>query len=57
MEGVQFHAKDDPNVPYKSASNFARRAGVKLNTVQRGGHVSTEGLVRKYWGRIEKFIR
>jgi len=53
---MMFHAKDDPNVPYKSVSNFAKRTGVKLNTLQRGGHVSTDWVVRKYWGRIEKFF-
>jgi dipeptidyl aminopeptidase/acylaminoacyl peptidase len=53
---MMFHAKDDPNVPYKSVSNFAKRTGVKLNTLQRGGHVSTDYVVRKYWGRINKFF-
>jgi len=53
---MMFHTKDDPNVPYKSVSNFAKRTGVKLNTLQRGGHVSTDWVVRKYWGRIEKFF-
>src|SRR5580765_8373437 len=54
---MMFHAKDDPNVPYKSVSNFAKRTGVKLNTLQRGGHVSTDYVVRKYWRRIERFFR
>ena len=53
---MMFHAKDDPNVPYKSVSNFAKRTGVKLNTLQKGGHVSTDWVVRKYWKRIEKFF-
>lgn len=53
---MMFHAKDDPNVPYKSVKDFAERTGVKLNTLQRGGHVSTDWVVRKYWGRIEKFF-
>ena len=53
---MMFHAKDDPNVPYKSAKDFAERTGVKLNTLQRGGHVSTDFIVRKYWKRIEKFF-
>jgi len=53
---MMFHAKDDPNVPYKSVKKFADRTGVKLNTLQRGGHVSTDYVVRKYWGRIERFF-
>jgi len=53
---MMFHAKDDPNVPYKSVSNFAKRTGVKLNTLQRGGHVGTDWVVRKYWRRIERFF-
>lgn len=53
---MMFHAKDDPNVPYKSVRDFAERTGVKLNTLERGGHVSTDYVVRKYWGRIEKFF-
>ena len=54
---MMFHAKDDPNVPYKSVKDFAERTGVKLNTLQRGGHVSTDYIVRKYWARIEKFFQ
>jgi dipeptidyl aminopeptidase/acylaminoacyl peptidase len=53
---MMFHAKDDPYVPYRSVSNFAKRTGVKLNTLQRGGHVSTEMIVQKYWERIKMFF-
>jgi dipeptidyl aminopeptidase/acylaminoacyl peptidase len=53
---MMFHAKDDPNVPYKSVRGFAAHTGVKLNTLQRGGHVSTDFIVRKYWPRIKKFF-
>jgi dipeptidyl aminopeptidase/acylaminoacyl peptidase len=53
---MMFHAKDDPNVPYRSVRDFAERTGVKLNTLERGGHVSTDYIVRKYWRRIEKFF-
>jgi pimeloyl-ACP methyl ester carboxylesterase len=53
---MMFHAKDDPYVPYKSVSNFAKRTGVKLNTLQKGGHVGTDYIATKYWGRIEKFF-
>lgn len=53
---MMFHAKDDPSIPYHVVKNFANRAGVKLNSLQRGGHVSTEYIVRKYWSRIRKFF-
>jgi dipeptidyl aminopeptidase/acylaminoacyl peptidase len=53
---LMFHAKDDPNVPYTSVRAFAARTGVKLTTLQRGGHVSTDFIVRKYWLRISKFF-
>lgn len=53
---MMFHAKDDPSIPYRSVKDFARRTGVKLNTLQRGGHVSTDFIVRKYWPRIKKFF-
>jgi dipeptidyl aminopeptidase/acylaminoacyl peptidase len=54
---MMFHAKDDPYVPYRSVKKFADDAGVKLNTLQRGGHVRTEYIVTKYWRRIERFFR
>lgn len=53
---LMFHAKDDPNVPYKSVKEFSDRTGVKLHTLQRGGHVSTDYIVRKYWRRIAAFF-
>ncbi|HSK43047.1 MAG TPA: prolyl oligopeptidase family serine peptidase [Candidatus Binatia bacterium] len=53
---MMFHAKDDPYVPYKSVKNFADRTGVKLNSFARGGHVSTEMIVQKYWNRIKRFF-
>ena len=53
---MMFHAKDDPYVPYRSVRSFAVETGVKLNTLERGGHVSTDYIVRKYWRRIEKFF-
>ena len=53
---MMFHAKDDPYVPYKSVENFADRTGVKLNLFARGGHLSTEMIVQKYWARIKKFF-
>ena len=53
---MMFHAKDDPYVPYKSVKDFAERTGVKLNSFARGGHLSTEMIVQKYWKRIKKFF-
>ncbi|HZE80369.1 MAG TPA: prolyl oligopeptidase family serine peptidase [Candidatus Polarisedimenticolia bacterium] len=53
---MMFHAKDDPYVPYKSVKDFADRTGVKLNSFARGGHLSTEMIVPKYWARIKKFF-
>ena len=53
---MMFHAKDDPYVPYKSVKKFADRTGVKLNSFARGGHLSTEMIVQKYWERIKKFF-
>ena len=53
---MMFHAKDDPYVPYKSVKDFAEQTGVKLNLFARGGHLSTEMIVRKYWKRIRKFF-
>ncbi|MCU1256663.1 MAG: hypothetical protein JWM83_2962 [Candidatus Angelobacter sp.] len=53
---MMFHAKDDPYVSYKSVKDFADRTGVKLNSFARGGHLSTEMIVRKYWHRIKHFF-
>jgi pimeloyl-ACP methyl ester carboxylesterase len=53
---MMFHAKDDPHIPYRTVKNFADRTGVKLNSLNRGGHVSTEYIVQKYWPRIKEFF-
>ena len=53
---MMFQAQDDPNVPYKSVVNFARLTGVKLKLSRRGGHLSTDMIVRKYWREIERFF-
>jgi len=52
-----FHAIDDPYIPWKSVDGFARRAGIKIKLLSRGGHVRTEYVVRKYWPQIEKFFQ
>jgi esterase/lipase len=53
---MMFHAKDDPYIPYRSVVHFAEKTGIKLNLFARGGHISTEGTVRKYWPRIRTFF-
>jgi pimeloyl-ACP methyl ester carboxylesterase len=50
------HAKDDPNVPYTRSKEFAEITGAKLKTVQRGGHISTDYVTRRYWADIKKFF-
>ena len=52
-----FHAKDDPNVPYERTREFAEITGSKLKTLQRGGHISTDYIMRKYWREIENFLK
>lgn len=51
-----FHAKDDPNVPYERTRQFAEITGARLRSLRRGGHISTDYVVRKYWVEIRKFF-
>lgn len=53
---MMFHAEDDPYVPYQSVKRFADSTGVKLKLFKRGGHLSTDFIVRKHWGEIRKFF-
>jgi len=53
---MMFHAQDDPYVPYRSVLKFARSTGVKLKLLRRGGHLSTDLIVRKYWPQIREFF-
>jgi len=53
---LMFHAKDDPNVPYERSMKFAEITGARLKTLRRGGHVSTDLVIRKYWNEIKKFF-
>lgn len=53
---MMFHAKDDPYIPWKQVDDFARRAGIKLNLLARGGHLSTTRTIQKYWPRIRRFF-
>jgi esterase/lipase len=54
---MMFHARDDPHVPYESVVKFARQTGVRLKLLRRGGHLSTDMVVRKYWGEISGFLK
>jgi pimeloyl-ACP methyl ester carboxylesterase len=53
---LMFHAKDDPNVPYERTRLFAELTGATLKSLKRGGHISTDYVVRRYWMQIEKFF-
>jgi len=53
---LMFHAKDDPNVPYERTRKFATITGIKLKSLERGGHVSTDYISRKYWREIQQFF-
>jgi len=53
---LMFHAQDDPFVPYRSVEKFARRTGARLKLFRRGGHFSTDLIVRKYWPQIQRFF-
>lgn len=53
---LMFHAQDDPHVPYAGSLRFARETGVRLRSVGRSGHLSTEWVVRRYWRGIREFL-
>ena len=53
---MMFHAQDDPYVPWRSVHRFAKQTGVKLKLLKRGGHLSTEYVVEKYWPAIRQFF-
>jgi len=53
---MMFHAQDDPVIPYQSVRKFARLTGVRLKLLRRGGHLSTDLIVRKYWTAIREFF-
>jgi esterase/lipase len=54
---LMFHAQDDPNVPYESVVKFAQQTGAKLRLFRRGGHLSTDMIVRKHWPELQRFFR
>lgn len=53
---LMFHAKDDPYIPWRSVERFACRSGIQLKLLPRGGHLSTDYIVRKYWAQIRRFF-
>jgi len=53
---LMFHAQDDPHVPYQSVVKFSQRTGANLKLLKRGGHLSTDKIVRKYWKQIQRFF-
>ena len=53
---MMFHAEDDPYVPYRTVQKFARITGARLKLFKRGGHLSTDWVVRKHWGEIAEFF-
>jgi dipeptidyl aminopeptidase/acylaminoacyl peptidase len=53
---MMFHAQDDPYVPYRSVLHFAQVTGARLKLLRRGGHLSTDLIVRKYWPQIREFF-
>ncbi len=53
---MMFHAQGDPCIPFQSVEKFARITGVRLKLLRRGGHLSTDCIVRKYWTQIREFF-
>ena len=53
---LMFHAKDDPNVPYERTRKFAEVTRIRLKSLSRGGHVSTDYITREYWREILQFF-
>ena len=53
---MMFHAQDDPSVPWRTVARFARLSGARLKLLKRGGHISTDGTVQRFWPMISKFF-
>lgn len=53
---MMFHAQDDPYVPWRTVARFAQISGAKLNLLKRGGHISTDGTIQRFWPMISKFF-
>lgn len=54
---IMFHALDDPYIPYPLVKDFAQKAGIRLKSLSRGGHIKTEYIVRRYWAAIRELFR
>jgi pimeloyl-ACP methyl ester carboxylesterase len=53
---LMFHAQDDPYIPYRGVIKFAKTTGSGLKLLRKGGHLSTDFIVRKYWAQIKEFF-
>lgn len=53
---LMFHAKDDPYVPWQTVDKFAKQTGVKLKLLARGGHLSAQTTVPRFWPEIKRFF-
>jgi len=53
---MMFHAQDDPYVPWRTVARFARLSGARLHLLKRGGHISTDGTIQKYWPKVSRFF-
>lgn len=53
---LMFHAKDDPYIPWRGVREFADRIGARLHLLPRGGHLSTQFVVRRHWREIKTFL-
>lgn len=51
-----FHAQDDPYIPWRGVQSFASGIGIRLCLLRRGGHLSTDWVVRKHWPQILRFF-
>ncbi|MGH9417700.1 MAG: alpha/beta hydrolase family protein [Terriglobales bacterium] len=59
LDGSKFllyHAKDDPYLPWRQVAHFAHTTGARLHLLERGGHLSTDRIVRRRWRTIERFL-
>lgn len=54
---IMFHAKDDPYIPWKGVSDFAKKTGIHLKLSARGGHLDTVTTVQKNWATIAQFFK
>ena len=43
-----FHGADDPYVPLAMAQELANKLGVKLNVIEKGGHLNAESGYTKF---------